>query len=115
MSKGSGAILSPGGATLHYGPQFEHLSMSVRPTALTGKLAAIVGDLRRGPLHFHPAINASSPQSKRLQRLVRFIATEAELPPPMPPILQSELQQAMMTALLLATANNYGELLHGEP
>jgi len=115
VSKGSGAILSPGGATLHYGPQFEHLSMSVRPAALMGKLAAIVGDLRLGPLHFHPAINASSPQSRRLQRLVRFIATEAEQSPPMPSILQSELQQAMMTSLLLATANNYSELLHGEP
>jgi transcriptional regulator GlxA family with amidase domain len=89
--------------------------MSVRPAALMGKLTAIVGDLRLGPLHFHPAINASAPQSKRLQRLLRFIATEAELPPPMPPIMQTELQQAMMTSLLLATANNYSRLLHGAP
>ena len=33
----------------------------------------------------------------------------------MPPIMQSELQQAMMTSFLLANANNYRGLLHGEP
>ena len=116
VSKDSGAIFSPGDAMLHFGPQAEHLSMTVRPAALTGKLAAIVGDLRFGPLHFDPAVNASTPQSKRWERLVRFVSAEFDDSSSlMSPIVQSELQQAMMTSFLLANANNYSALLHGEP
>jgi AraC-like DNA-binding protein len=115
VSKGHGVVLSPGGVTLHYGPRFEHLSMVVQPAALIGKLAAIVGDLRFGQLHFDPEVIASAPQSKRLERLLQFMAAEVDLSRPMPPILQSELQQAMMSSFLLANANNYSALLHGEP
>ncbi len=115
MSQGSGVVLSPGGATLHYGADFEHLSMTVRPATLMGKLAAIVGDLRLGPLHFDPAANGRDPQSLRLERLLRFVATEIELCWPMPPTAQSELEQAMMTSFLLTNPNNYSGLLHGEP
>jgi AraC-like DNA-binding protein len=116
VSKGHGVAFSPGAVTLRYGPQFEHLSMGVRPVALMGKLAAIVGDLRLGPLRFDPAVIASAPQAKRLERLVRFVAAEfdASSSPPMPPIMQSELQQAMMTSFLLANASNYSGLLLGE-
>jgi AraC-like DNA-binding protein len=112
---GSGAVLSPGGATLHYGAHFEHVSMTARPAALMGKLAAIVGDLRLGTLQFDPAVNGRDAHSKRLERLLRLVATEVELSCPMPPIMQSELQQAMMTSFLLANANNYSGLLHREP
>jgi AraC-like DNA-binding protein len=116
VSQESGAILSPGDATLHYGPQLEHLSMTVRPAVLTRKLAAIVGDLRFGPLRFDPAVNASTPQSKRWERLVRFVTAEFDVSSSlMPPILQSELLQAMMTSFLLENANNYSELLLGGP
>jgi AraC-like DNA-binding protein len=116
VSKGRGVILSPGGATLHFGPRFEHLSMAVRPAALVGKLAAIIGDLRLGPLRFEPAVNASDPTSKTLERLVGFVNAECDVSAsPMPLILQSELQQSMMTSFLIANANNYSGLLHGEP
>lgn len=115
VSEGSGVVVSPGRATLHYGPQFEHLSMTVRPAALMGKLGAIVGDLRLGPLHFDANVDGRAPQSKRWERLLRFVAKEVELSWPMPPIMHSELQQAMMTSFLLATANTYSGALHGEP
>jgi hypothetical protein len=98
VSKGHGIILSPGGVTFQFGPQFEHLSTGVQPAALIGRLAAIVCDLRLGPLRFDPAIVASAPQSKSLERLIRVIAAEVELSSPMPLIMQSELQQAMMTS-----------------
>ena len=116
VSRSHGAVVSPGPVTLHYGPQFEHLSMTVRPAALMGKLVAIVGDLRLGPLRFEPAVVACAPQAKRLERLIRFIATEFDASSsPVPPIMQSELQQAMMTSFLLANASNYSGLLLGEP
>jgi len=116
VSRGGGVILSPGGAVLQFGPQFEHLSMAVRPAALMRKLSAIVGDLRLGPLRFDPAVNAGNPQSKTLERLVGFVNAEFDVSPSqMPPILQSELQQSMITSFLMANANNYSGLLHGEP
>ena len=104
VSRSRGVVLSPGVVALHYGPQFEHLSMTVRPAALMAKLAAIVGDLRFGPLRFDPTVVASAPQAKRLERLVRFVAAEFDASSsPMPPIMESELQQSMMTAFLLPT------------
>jgi AraC-like DNA-binding protein len=116
VSRSRGAVVSPGGVTLHYGPQFEHLSMTVQPAALVAKLGAIVGDFRLGPLHFDATVIASAPQAKRLERLVRFVAAEFDASSsPMPQIMQSELQQAMMTSFLLANANNYSGLLLGEP
>jgi len=113
-SGGGGAMLSPGGVTLHYGANFEHLSITARPAALMDKLAAMVGELRLGPLHCDPTVNGRNPHSKRLERLLQFVATEMESSSPMPPIMQSELQQAIMTSFLLANTNNYSGLLHGE-
>ena len=116
VSKGRGVILSPGGAKLQFGQQFEHLSMAVRPAALMGKLSAIVGDLRLGQLRFDPAVDASDPRSKTLERLVGLVRAEFDASlSSMPPILLTELQQSMMTSFLMANANNYSGLLHGEP
>ena len=116
VSRSRGAVLSPGVVRLRYDPLFEHLSMTVQPVALRGKLAALVGDLRLGPIQFDPTVIASAPQAKRLERLLRFVATEFEASPsPMPAVMESELQQAMMTAFLLANASNYSGLLLGEP
>nr|WP_294543342.1 AraC family transcriptional regulator [uncultured Rhodopila sp.] len=116
VSKDHGVVLSPGGVTVHFGPQFEHLSLAVGPAALTRKLAAIVGDLRLGPLRFDPSVIASAPQAKRLERLVRFVANEFDDPSaPMPPAMQSDLQEAMMTSFLLANANTYSALLLSNP
>jgi len=115
VSKGHGVILSPGGITLGYGPQFEHLSMQVRPAALMRKLEAILGNLRLGPLQFDPAVQGGDPQSRRQQRLVRFVAAEVALSWPVPPIVLSELQQSLMTSFLLGNPSNYSGLLHGEP
>jgi AraC-like DNA-binding protein len=116
VSKGRGAVLSPGGAVLQFGPDFEHLSMAFRPAALMGKLSAIVGDLHLGPLRFDPAVNANNPQSQTLKRLVGFVNAEFESSSSlMPPILLSELLQSMMTSFLMANANNYSGHLHGEP
>ncbi len=116
VSRSRGAVVSPGDVTLQYGPQFEHLSMTVRPATLMDKLVAIVGDLRLGPLRFEPTVIACAPQAKRLERLVRFVAGEFEAASsPMPSIMESELKQSMMTAFLLANASNYSGLLLGEP
>ncbi len=115
VSRSQGAVLSPGDVTLRYGPKFEHLSMTVRPAALMTKLAAIVGDLRLGPLHFNPAVVAIGPQAQRMERLLRYVTAEFDGPDSfMSPILQSDLQQAMMAAFLLTNASNYTPLLLGE-
>jgi transcriptional regulator GlxA family with amidase domain len=116
VSRSRGAVLSPGDATLHYDPLFEHLSMTVRPAALMGKLAALVGDLRAGPLQFDSTVIASAPQAKRMERLLRFVADEFDAAAaPMPSIMASELQQSMITSFLLANASNYSTLLLDDP
>ncbi len=114
VSRSRGAVLSPGLVRLHYDPLFEHLSMTVQPAALVGKLAALVGDLRLGPIQFDPTVVASAPQAKRLERLLRFVATEFEASL-MPAVMQSELQQAMMTAFLLANASNTAKSCWASP
>ncbi len=47
---------------------------------------------------------------------MRFVAAEFDASSSsMPPIMQSDLQQAMMTSFLMANASNYSPLLLGEP
>jgi len=115
VPKGGGVVVSPGNTRMHFGTQFEHISVSIRPAVLIGKLAAIVGNLRLGPLQIDPAVDCHDFHSKRLERLMRFVATEVESSWPMPSIMQLELQQAIMVAFLLANNNNYSGLLYGEP
>ena len=116
VSRSRGAVISPGAVTLQYDPLFEHLSMTVRPAALMGKLAALVGDLRLGPLELDPTVIASAPQAKRMERLLRFVAAEFDAgSAPMPSIMAFELQQSMITSFLLANASNYSALLLDDP
>ena len=114
VSKGRGVVISPGEATLRYGPGFEHLSLVFQPAAMIGKLAAIVGDLRLGPLRFVPAVNGGDPHSARLNRLVHFIVEEARQSWPLPALLQAELQQAVTVAFLLANTSNYSPILRAD-
>ena len=115
VSADHGVVVSPGTTTLHFGAGFEHISLTVQAAALTGKLAAVVGDLRLGPLEFNPIADLNRPQSLQLSRLLQFVTTEAELSWPIPPIMLAEMQQAMMTSFLLANTSNYSGLLHREP
>ena len=117
VCEAKGVVVAPGLALLRYGPEFEHLSITVRPAALTSKLSAILGDLRLGPLEFDPVVNGGDPESRRLNRLIRFVAAEADNSWPLPPIIQAELQQTMMVSLLLQSYANdlYSALLRGEP
>lgn len=115
VSSDVGVVLSPGATALHFGAGFEHISLVVQARALVGKLAAIIGDLRLGPLEFNPVANLHRPQSLQLSRLLQFVASEAELAWPIPPIMLAEMQQAMMTSFLLANTSNYSGLLHGVP
>ena len=115
VCEAKGVVVAPGLALLRYGPEFEHLSITVRPAALTSKLSAILGDLRLGPLRFDPVVNGGDPELRRLNRLIRFVAAEADNSWPLPPIIQAELQQTMMVSFLQSYANNYSALLRGEP
>jgi fructose/tagatose bisphosphate aldolase len=56
VSKGSGAILSPGGTTLHYGPHFEHLDR--RDQGRCGLLPHLHGGSGTGDKDFLDAIHA---------------------------------------------------------
>jgi AraC-like DNA-binding protein len=115
VSRGNGAITSPGDVSFQYAAGFEHLAVLIRPAALTSKLAALIGDLRYGPLQFEAKADSRDPQTEAFERLVSFVAKEFDLSWPMAPIVQSELQQAIMTSFLLANVSNYSELLHGRP
>jgi AraC-like DNA-binding protein len=115
VSVGAGSVSTPGEISFRYTSDFEHLAMLTRPTALMAKLAALVGDLRRGPPVFEPLANGADPRHKALERLVWFVAQEIEHSWPMPPTLLAELQQAMITSFLFANANTYSDLLQGQP
>lgn len=115
VGRGQGVVISPGEAMLRYGPGFEHLSLVFQPAAMIGKLAAIVGDLRLGPLRFTPTVYGGDPHCARLNRLVDFIVEEANQSWPMPALLSMELQQAVTFAFLLANTSNYSPILRGDP
>jgi AraC-like DNA-binding protein len=116
VRKGAGIAVSPGPVTLHYGSNFEHLSVSIPPALLVGKLAAILdGELSHGALRFEPAVNGRDTRALRLDRLIRFVVGEIDLAWPISPIMQAELQDTLLAAFLLANPSNYSTCLNGEP
>jgi len=86
------------------------------PRPLVGKLAALVGDLRAGPLQIRPD---GSPAHHRRRG---WSGVSGSSPPSSTPRVhprrrswRSELQQSVITSILLANSSNYSTVLLGDP
>jgi len=106
-------VTSSGRATrVQCGENHEWINLRIKTTALKKKLTSILGDGPGKELQFRPVSNLDHPRTKSLCQLVGFFAqqlnSEAE---ELPPVVQQELEQAIVTTFLFATRHTLSDSL----
>jgi AraC-like DNA-binding protein len=101
---------------LDYGSDFEHLILSINPTALALKLEALTGDHLKKRLAFEHTSNFERRESEALRRMIIFLIEQADSRSSNfhPPAL-AEFEQALLVSFLSGNQNNYSHLLHRRP
>ena len=93
---------------------YEQLVLRIDAAALVQKLAAMIGAVPRQPLEFE-----STTPSKclvALRRLLDYFVDELDrMRSPFPPLMQTELEQTILTLFLCGNPSNYTARLHGAP
>jgi len=93
---------------------YEQVVLRVNASALTNKLAAMIGATPRRKVEFEAVTHVDALTG--LQRLLRFFMTELDnLGPDMPPLMMAELEQTLIASFLCSNPNNYSTLLNGTP
>ena len=106
-------VISPGRPTwVRCDGNHGWLSLRIKTTALERKLTSILGAKPKGNLQFMPLLDLEHPRARALCQLVGFFArqlnsAESELPA----AAVRELEQAIVTAFLLATRHTFSNLL----
>lgn len=106
-------VISPGRPTrVRCAGNHGWLNLRIKTTALESKLTSILGAKPKGNLQFMPLLDLEHPRARALCQLVGFLArqlnsAESELPP----AAVQELEQAIVTAFLLATRHTFSDLL----
>lgn len=94
---------------------YQHVVLRMDPKALGDKLAALVGAPIEGPLQFDPLLEFSGAQAKLLRDnfffLVEMVGKAAV---PVPKLLQTEFEQAVMVMFLYASRHRCSHLLEEE-
>ena len=97
-----------GAAEVDFGEDFTQVAWRVPVDALERKLTALTGFIVTRPLEFEPVLNLQTPESKALLRvldsLLDVIGAGGQ---DTPGILQSELESALMVALLCSGQHNF--------
>jgi AraC-like DNA-binding protein len=109
-------VTSPGRATLvRCDAEHGWLNLRVKATALEKKLGLILGAKPKGNLQFRPHLDLDHPRSKSLCQLVGFFARQLNsTASEMPAVGGQELEQAIVTAFLLATRHTFSGSLEQE-
>jgi AraC-like DNA-binding protein len=102
-------------AVLDYGDGFEQLILRVKASAIERKLVAMIGNRPKGTIAFEASVRGDAPQAINLRNLVVFVcgqlnSTTVQLPP----LMLSELEQAITVGFLSAYRHNFSSLLERE-
>lgn len=110
-------IISPGQkATLASDDAHEWFNVRIDGGAFERKLCYLLGAQPSGKLEFETAVNRNTPRFQQFWRLLLFFAeqlnatTEA-----LPPLVQRELEQAILVSFLSANRHTFSDLLEREP
>ena len=101
-------ISSPAGHLMRSQAGSTRITLSLTAAAVTGQLAALLGDRVREPLDFVAAVDLSSPAGRRIGRHIREAIAELDDEAlPANPIMASMYEQLIVTGLLLYQPSNY--------
>jgi AraC-binding-like domain len=91
---------------------FEHVVLRLDPTALQAKLAALLGAPVDGPMQFEPLLEFSRVNARLLRGHFFFLVDMVgSATVPVPRLLQTEFEQALMVMFLYACRHRYSRLL----
>ncbi|MDZ5647755.1 AraC family transcriptional regulator [Nitrospirillum sp. BR 11828] len=108
------ACISSADATIDFHQDFQQFAWRVPVTTLTRKLAALTGETITGPLRFNAALDLQSPQGRTLKEILITLANAADsLSGPGSRLVLTEVEQALVTALLVTGMHNHRHLLDG--
>jgi len=100
----------------HDDADFAHVVLRIRSGALVTKLGALIGAQPKQPLRFQQPASFAGEEAQSLRRFVLFLVHELDVSQsqlhPLPP---TELEQALMVALLRVARHNFSDLLDREP
>jgi AraC-like DNA-binding protein len=110
-------IISPGQkVTLASDGGHEWFNMRIDGGAFERKLCYLLGAQPSGKLVFETAVNRNAPRFQQFWRLVLFFAEQLNATSePLPPLVQRELEQAILVSFLSANRHNFSDLLEREP
>jgi AraC-like DNA-binding protein len=101
-------ISSPAGHLMHSEAGSTRITLSLTAAAVTGQIAALLGEAPRQPLEFASAIELTSAAGRRFDRQIRLaIADLDDGTLPVNPIIASLYEQLIITGLLLYQPSNY--------
>jgi AraC-like DNA-binding protein len=90
----------------------ERIIIHFRELELRRKLSAILGSEIDAPLQFDASDGIENPDTRMLRIAAGSLLLDAHMAvPPLSPLVQAELGQTWMAALLLGTAHNYSHVL----
>jgi len=108
-------ITSPGrSARIAFGPDYEHLLLRVKTTALERKLTALLGSKPKAAIEFEPGADNDTPHAVQLRQMIAFVSNLLNSPTAPPPLVVAELQEAITLMFLSTYRHNFTRLLARE-
>jgi AraC-like DNA-binding protein len=111
-----GTVLRPDQLNLvRWSPDAEQLILKIPRSRLETHLADLIGRPVPGPVDFDFGLDLTTPRGASLLASVRFLARELDRPGGIVdvPLAREQLEEFVMTQLLLAARNSYTDLLGG--
>ena len=112
----AGIVLRPDQLNIvRWSPDAEQLILKIPRSRLETHLADLIGRPVPGPVDFDFGLDLTTPRGASLLASVRFLARELDRPGGIAdaPLAREQLEEFVMTQLLLAVRNSYTDLLGG--
>jgi len=105
-------VISPNAALkMTNNAEYERLVLSVNSSALTKKLAAMIGESINAPLKMHPVQDFTKPAARILRDHFMFVVGKLNVTGPLPALVVEEIEQTLMAMFLHANLHNYSDRL----
>lgn len=111
---GCATLLDPDDrVTMHWAKGTPHLCLRVDRQALESKAARLLGRTLRDPLRFDLGVPMMTPEARSMQQYVDLLRLELDAEPSlaMRPLVTAQLEDLVMTSLLLSAPNSYSSWL----
>jgi len=105
-------VISPNAALkMTNNAEYERLVLSVNSSALTKKLAAMIGESINAPLKMHPVQDFTKPAARILRDHFMFVVGKLNVTGPLPALVVEEIEQTLMAMFLHANLHNSSDRL----